>query len=203
MQYSKIFLDRIANRPPAGRTVLLSSKMSSILHSHRGGRHLSSFPWNYRYLTHLTFKYYLSASKCIFCKLTTLHPDLKLILVQFTYSQFKLLSFVLSIPATSAFSERIFSLMNNKWRDERNRSLLNLIKSELIVSVNSDSSCAEFYDLIKNNKLLLESVKSQKKNINLNDKYWNWKCFPFAIISCYGYFFCLCFILRNWGFCFK
>lgn len=37
---------------------------------------------------------------------------------------FILISFALSIPATSAFPERIFSLMNIKWRDERNKALL-------------------------------------------------------------------------------
>ena len=34
----------------------------------------------------------------------------------------KIVSYVLSIPASNAFCERIFSLMNTKWRSERNRS---------------------------------------------------------------------------------
>ena len=41
---------------------------------------------------------------------------------------FKIISFLLSIPATSAFTERIFSIMNSKWREERNRASITLIK---------------------------------------------------------------------------
>lgn len=76
---------------------------------------------------------------------------------------FVLISFALSIPATSAFPERIFSLMNIKWRDERNRALLDLIKSELIVFVNSESSCLEFFDIVKSDEKLLDAAKNQKK----------------------------------------
>jgi len=58
---------------------------------------------------------------------------------------FKIASAVLSIPGSNAFSERVFSLMNAKWRDDRNRAGLDLIKSELQVYVNFKMSCSEFY----------------------------------------------------------
>lgn len=37
---------------------------------------------------------------------------------------------VLHVPA---FTERVFSVMNSKWRDERNKASLNLIKNELLI----------------------------------------------------------------------
>lgn len=76
---------------------------------------------------------------------------------------FILISFALSIPATSAFPERIFSLMNIKWRDERNKALLDLIRSELIVSANSESSCLEFFDTLNQMKNCWVQLKTKKK----------------------------------------
>lgn len=76
---------------------------------------------------------------------------------------FKLLSFALCLPVSSAFSERIFSHMNIKWRDERNRCSVNLIKSELIVAINSNMNCKDFLNDIKNNEKLLKAAKSNEK----------------------------------------
>ena len=42
----------------------------------------------------------------------------------------KIISYLLSVPATSAFTERVFSLMNVKWREERNKASIHLIKNE-------------------------------------------------------------------------
>lgn len=49
---------------------------------------------------------------------------------------FKIISFIFSIPATSSYCERIFSIMNFKYRDERNKCRLELIKYEFIVTLN-------------------------------------------------------------------
>jgi hypothetical protein len=46
---------------------------------------------------------------------------------------FILVSYLLSIPASSAFSERVFSVMGVKWREERNRCSTKLIRSELLI----------------------------------------------------------------------
>lgn len=54
---------------------------------------------------------------------------------------FKVISFLLSIPATSAFTERIFSAVNSKWWDERNRSSISLIKTELLIYINLKIEC--------------------------------------------------------------
>ena len=67
----------------------------------------------------------------------------------------KILGFVLSIPASNAHTDRIFSLMNNKGSDDRNRCSVDLMKAELKISVNIDYTCKEFVEyLIQNFRLL-------------------------------------------------
>lgn len=76
-------------------------------------------------------------------------------------------SFVLSIPSSTGFEERIFSLMKNKWTDVRNKCSTELIRSELIVSLNYDMSCSEFYSAVLKDKQLLTAARAQK---NTNGK---------------------------------
>ncbi|KAK0135426.1 hypothetical protein N1851_028718 [Merluccius polli] len=78
-------------------------------------------------------------------------------------NMFRIVSFVLSVPGSNAFVERIFSLMANKWSDSRNRCSTELIKNELLVAVNCDLSCKEFYLAVQKDKKMLESVRSSKK----------------------------------------
>lgn len=75
----------------------------------------------------------------------------------------KLISFLFSIPASSAFVERVFSIMNIKWRDDRNRCSVNLIKSELLIYFNLKYNCGDFYKMVKKHKKILEAAKSEKK----------------------------------------
>uniref|UniRef100_H3AK16 HAT C-terminal dimerisation domain-containing protein n=1 Tax=Latimeria chalumnae TaxID=7897 RepID=H3AK16_LATCH len=65
------------------------------------------------------------------------------------------LSFVLSIPATIGYVEHIFSHMQNKWYDNCNRCSTELIKSELLVSLNFDLSCANFHTMVLKDRALL------------------------------------------------
>ncbi|KAF3842766.1 hypothetical protein F7725_001615 [Dissostichus mawsoni] len=58
---------------------------------------------------------------------------------------FQRVSFVLSVPGSNAFVERIFSLMANKWSDARNRCSTDLIKTELQISVNMNMPCKDFF----------------------------------------------------------
>ena len=76
---------------------------------------------------------------------------------------FKIVSFVLSIPGTSAYCERIFRVMSSKWRNERNRCSIQLMKSELFIYFNLKDTCREFLEKIKRDPQLLKSAKSQKK----------------------------------------
>ena len=76
---------------------------------------------------------------------------------------FKLVSFVMSLPSSNAFPERVFSLMNSKWRSDRNRATVGLIKAELQVFVNFDHKCGEFYDfVVKEEKLLAAAATNSK-----------------------------------------
>lgn len=77
----------------------------------------------------------------------------------------KIISFLLSVPATSAFTERVFSVMNVKWRDERNRSSINLIKNELFIYLNLNLDCKISFETFKNNQKLLACAKSTKKYV--------------------------------------
>jgi hypothetical protein len=56
----------------------------------------------------------------------------------------KIWGLVLSIPGPNAHTERVLSLMSNKWTGQRNQSSLELIKAELMVAINCDYGCKEF-----------------------------------------------------------
>lgn len=75
----------------------------------------------------------------------------------------KIISYLLSLPATSAFSERIFSIMNIKWRDERNRAQINLINNELLITLNLNFSCNEALDIFVNDTKLLKCAENNSK----------------------------------------
>lgn len=80
-----------------------------------------------------------------------------------TRNMFKLVSFILSIPTSNCFPERVFSQMNLKWSDARNKCSVNLMKSELLIQFNLELSCAEFFISIKEKKDILKEVKSSQK----------------------------------------
>ena len=76
----------------------------------------------------------------------------------------KLVEHVLSIPASNASAERVFSVMNNlNWSDSRNRMRIELVKSELQIKTNLSMSCIQLYDCILTNKGLLSAARSEKK----------------------------------------
>uniref|UniRef100_H3AQE5 HAT C-terminal dimerisation domain-containing protein n=1 Tax=Latimeria chalumnae TaxID=7897 RepID=H3AQE5_LATCH len=76
---------------------------------------------------------------------------------------FQIVSFVLSIPGSNAFVERIFSFMGNKWSDEQNRCSVDLIKSKLQICINFQLSCKDFFISIQQDQELLSAAKSSKK----------------------------------------
>ena len=45
-------------------------------------------------------------------------------------------SYILNVPSSTRYVERIFSIMQNKWSNSRNRCSVQLIKCELIVALN-------------------------------------------------------------------
>uniref|UniRef100_A0A8C6U2L6 HAT C-terminal dimerisation domain-containing protein n=1 Tax=Neogobius melanostomus TaxID=47308 RepID=A0A8C6U2L6_9GOBI len=69
---------------------------------------------------------------------------------------FVICQFAMCLPGTNAPVERIFSIMNNTWTDERNRMGLDTLKELLITRVNFQYSCSEFYTRISDNRSLLK-----------------------------------------------
>lgn len=75
----------------------------------------------------------------------------------------KIFQFIASIPTSNASAERVFSLCNNTWSDNRNRLLIENVKAELQIKVNYTFTCEEFYQYVIHNKRLLKCARSQKK----------------------------------------
>ena len=74
-----------------------------------------------------------------------------------------LVSFILSVPVTNAFVERLFSLMVGAWTNDRNRCSIDLIKNEIQVKVNYSFTCQDFYKHVLKEKALLDAARSNKK----------------------------------------
>lgn len=61
----------------------------------------------------------------------------------------KIINVVFSIPCSNAFCERVFSLMNAQWTDERNRLHLETVTATLGVCINSNNiDCAQMADFL-------------------------------------------------------
>jgi len=76
---------------------------------------------------------------------------------------YNLVSKFLSIPASNACVERIFSLCTAQWTDVRNSLNIDTVKSLAQVKVNYDLSCPEMYNmLLSNAKLIREICEGEK-----------------------------------------
>lgn len=73
----------------------------------------------------------------------------------------KIINFIFSIPSITAFVERTFSIMTNKWTGTRNRASREIIKCELCI--NFDMSCIEFYNVTLNDTKLISQTKEKNK----------------------------------------
>jgi hypothetical protein len=70
----------------------------------------------------------------------------------------------LALPGSNAAVERVFSLINALWTDEKNRLKIETVKALTIVKTHfKDFSCAEFYVQISEEKKLLEQVHKSDK----------------------------------------
>jgi len=76
---------------------------------------------------------------------------------------FRIVSAALSVYGSNAFCERVFSLMNSKWRAERNRANVALIKSALQVCLNFGMKCRNFHGFALTESKLLNAADSGQK----------------------------------------
>ena len=74
-----------------------------------------------------------------------------------------ILQFLLAIPGTNAPVERVFSLMNSYWSDEKSRLSEDTLEAVMTVKVNMEETCVEFYDRLLADKKLLRSIHSSAK----------------------------------------
>lgn len=76
----------------------------------------------------------------------------------------RLVDTVFSIPCSNAFCERLFSLMNIQWTDERNSLDFSTVASILSVILNSnDIKCHDFVEFLLEEKDIERLLKSSEK----------------------------------------
>jgi hypothetical protein len=63
----------------------------------------------------------------------------------------------------NTYLERASSIMNCCWRNERNKSSINLIKIEIAVTVNCKYTFKDFYAFVLREKDILKAAKQNKK----------------------------------------
>jgi hypothetical protein len=74
------------------------------------------------------------------------------------------LEFPFAIPGISAAIERVFSITNALWTEEKSRFLVETIKAVIVTKTHFEElSCNDFYTSISNNPKLLQEVRSSMK----------------------------------------
>ena len=83
------------------------------------------------------------------------------------------MEYIFCLPGTSTFAERIFSMMNTIWSEEKNTMKKSTVEGLLIYKLNIGLSCSKFYTKIRKNKQFLKKVHSSGKyegsNTEAND----------------------------------
>jgi hypothetical protein len=75
--------------------------------------------------------------------------------------------FSLSLPGTNAAVERVFTLVNALWTDERNRLEVSTVKSIVLVKHHfRNYKCPELHEFLLRNRKILEQIHSFAKYIS-------------------------------------
>lgn len=80
----------------------------------------------------------------------------------------RIVEFVLSFPATNAFSERLFSYIERFWTKDKSQLKMDAIKAAVIVDVNININikCKDMYSLVLSNEKLQKALQSSDKYKN-------------------------------------
>jgi hypothetical protein len=74
------------------------------------------------------------------------------------------LEFSFIIEGTSAAIERVFSITNALWTDEKSHFLVETIKAVTVTKTHFEElSCNDYHTLISNNPKLLQEIRSSTK----------------------------------------
>lgn len=75
----------------------------------------------------------------------------------------KTVEFFMAIPCSNAPVERVFSLINNFWTDDKSSMQVETVRSAMMIKLNIEKKCSAFLEEIKSNSKLLSAVKSDDK----------------------------------------
>lgn len=75
----------------------------------------------------------------------------------------KIVEYVLSLPATTASVERVFSAVNKSWTREKTRLNIETLKAIMIIKFNMMFTCTDFYKYLKTQPQLLREIASDDK----------------------------------------
>lgn len=54
-------------------------------------------------------------------------------------------------------------IMGNKWNDSRNRCSTELIRAELLNTINFERNCLNYFDFVKENKIVLANMRKHAR----------------------------------------
>lgn len=75
----------------------------------------------------------------------------------------RIISYILSLPGTSATVERVFSLINQIWNDEKSQIKIETLRDLLYVRYNIKMTCKEFFEFLKMQPKMLKEIASNEK----------------------------------------
>lgn len=75
----------------------------------------------------------------------------------------QIVEFTLALPGTNAAIERIFSLVNALWTDEKNRLDVATVGALLTVKTHFEMNCSDFHNFLLQNNKILEEIHSAQK----------------------------------------
>uniref|UniRef100_A0A034WRC0 HAT C-terminal dimerisation domain-containing protein n=1 Tax=Bactrocera dorsalis TaxID=27457 RepID=A0A034WRC0_BACDO len=85
----------------------------------------------------------------------------------------RIISYILSLPGTSATVERVFSLINQIWSDEKSQIKIETLRDLLYVRYNIKMTCKEFFEFLKMQPKMLKEIASNEKYAFKNAKQIN------------------------------